>query len=77
VGDILGVNEIYREILRYDLILRYKKRIIFWSTPSFFFLNYKFMIGVFWIDPKLKDLEFISDKLDIFLGSEYYYPTPR
>jgi hypothetical protein len=29
VGDILGVNEIYREILRYDLILRYKKRIIF------------------------------------------------
>jgi ribosomal protein S4 len=29
IGDIVGVNDIYIEILRYDLILRYKKRIIF------------------------------------------------
>jgi hypothetical protein len=29
VGDILGVNDVYREVLRYDLILRYKKNIIF------------------------------------------------
>jgi len=77
VGDIIGVNDIYREVVRYDLILRYKKKIIFWSTPSYFFLNYKFMIAIFWKDPELNDLDFITDKLDVFLGSEYYYPTPR
>jgi len=77
VGDIVGVNDVYREVLRYDLILRYKKGIIFWSTPSYFFLNYKFMIGILWKNPELNDLEFITDKLDVFLGSEYYYPTPR
>jgi hypothetical protein len=29
IGDIIGVNNIYCEVLRYDLILRYKKQIIF------------------------------------------------
>ena len=77
IGDIIGINDFYMELIRYDLILRYKKRIIFWSTPSYFFLNYKFMIGVFWKNPELKDLEFITDKIDVFLGSEFYFPTPR
>ena len=25
----------------------------------------------------LNDLEFVTDKIDVFLGSEFYYPTPR
>jgi hypothetical protein len=29
LGDIIGVNDVYRELLRYDLVLRYKKKIIF------------------------------------------------
>jgi hypothetical protein len=29
VGDILSVNELYRELIQYDLILRYKKDMIF------------------------------------------------
>jgi hypothetical protein len=35
------------------------------------------MICVFWKNPELNDLEFITDKIDVFLGSEFYYPTPR
>jgi hypothetical protein len=35
------------------------------------------MIGILLKNPELNDLEFITDKLDVFLGSEYYYPTPR
>jgi hypothetical protein len=65
------------ELVQYDLILRYKKKMIFWNTPRFFFLNYRFMIGVFWTNPEYNDLEFVTNKIDIFLGSEYYYPTPR
>ena len=77
IGDIIGVNDVYRELLIYDLILRYKKNIIFWNTPSYFFLNYKFMFGIFWKNPEKNDLEFVTDKIDVFLGSEFYFPTPR
>jgi hypothetical protein len=35
------------------------------------------MIGIFLKDPELNDLEFVTDKIDVFLGSEFYYPTPR
>ena len=77
VGDILCVNEFYRELIQYDLILRYKKEMIFWNIPKCFFVNYRFKMAVFWMNPEYDDLEFITDKIDIFLGSEYYYPTPR
>jgi hypothetical protein len=50
---------------------------IFWNIPKCFFVNYRFMMAVFWMNPEYDDLEFITDKIDIFLGSEYYYPTPR
>jgi hypothetical protein len=29
VGDIISVNEMYRDLIQYDLILRYKKKMIF------------------------------------------------
>jgi len=77
IGDILSIKDFYREHLRYDLVLRYKKNMVFWNTPKFLFLNYRFMMAIFWREPCYDDLEFMSDKVDIFLGSEYYYPTPR
>ena len=77
VGNIISISVHYRELLRYDLIIRYKRRIVFWNTPGFMFLNNKLMISVFWREPEYDDLEFSTDKLDIFLGSEYYFPTPR
>jgi hypothetical protein len=29
IGDILSVRDIYREHIRYDLVLRYKKNMVF------------------------------------------------
>lgn len=78
VGDIIGVSYKYIEYIRTDMILRFINKIIFWNIPSYFIMNYKFLIAVFWREPYYNDLNMFHIKwpkpLDIFIGSEYYYP---
>jgi hypothetical protein len=40
------------------------------------FLNYNLMISLFWREPMQEDLEFVTDEIDIYFGSEYYFPSP-
>jgi len=40
------------------------------------FINYNFMLGIFWREPMADDLEFIHEDIDIYFGSEYYFPSP-
>jgi ribosomal protein S4 len=76
VGDIIGVHQSFIDLVRYDVLLRYINNIIFWNTPDFMFLNYSFMISIFWREPMDEDLEFFTDEIDIYFGSEYYFPSP-
>lgn len=77
VGDIISVYIYYNLLLQEDLVMRYKRRIVFCNTPDHMFINHKLMLSVFLRDPMYEDFVFYTDKLDIFLGSEYYFPTPR
>jgi hypothetical protein len=62
--------------MQHDLFLRYINNVIFWNVPDFMFLNYTFMISIFWREPMANDLEFVTDDIDIYFGSEYYFPSP-
>lgn len=75
-GDFVGVNDKYRKLVYYDVYLRYINNIIFWKTPEFMYVINAFMISIIWRPPILKDLEFFTDEIDIFFGSEYYFPSP-
>ena len=77
VGDFISVDSKYVDLIRDDIIIKYRKDIIFWNTPEFMFINHQLMIAIFWREMMHADLEFFSKKIDVYLGSEHYYPTPE
>lgn len=72
-GDFVGVNDKFRKLVYYDVLLRYINNIIFWKMLGFMYVNYIFMISIFWCFLMLDDLEFFIDEIDIFFGFEYYF----
>lgn len=81
VGDVVGLANKYRELIRKDMIIRFRKKIIFWNIPAYYHMNYKFLMAIFWADPLYEDIDMFylakykrPRPLDIFIGSEYYSP---
>jgi len=72
-GDLFQVSFDYRKLIRKDLLLRLERNNILYKVPGYLFPNFNFLFVFFWRYPKKRDLAF-SIKIDIQLGSEYYYP---
>ena len=76
VGDLISVKKEYIDILRNDLILRMQNNVIFWIVPRFLMVSFKLMFAILVYKPRKKDLYFPIDVMDVFIGTEYYYPRP-
>lgn len=72
-GDIFQVSFNYKKLFCEDLLMRLKKKNIFYRAPNYLFTNFNFMFVFFWRFPKLKDLVYPIN-LDLLIGAEYFYP---
>jgi len=72
-GDLFQVSFDYRKLIRKDLLLRLERNNILYKVPGYLFPNFNFLFVFFFRFPRKRDLAF-SIKIDIQLGSEYYYP---
>ena len=72
-GDLFQVSFDYKDLFCDDLLLRLENNNILYKVPEYLFPNFNFMFVFFWRYPKKTDIVF-PIRLDIQLGSEYYYP---
>lgn len=77
VGDFITINEPYQKAIEQDMLLRFEQDIPFWEIPIFFIFNYKLMLVIFWSSPRYKNYQLRMGPVDMFIGSEYYFPSPR
>jgi hypothetical protein len=77
VGDFITINEPYKEAIEQDMLLRFEQDVPFWEIPIFFIFNYKLMLVIFWSSPRYKNYQARMGPVDMFMGSEYYFPSPR
>jgi ribosomal protein S4 len=76
IGDVISIVPNYKELIRMDMILRFQYDIVFFRIPIYLITNYKFLFSIFWSQPRLKNVYFPVDQIDVFIGSEYYQPQP-
>jgi len=76
VGDFISIENTYFNLIWYDMFLRFKKRVVFLHVPSYMIINYNLLTAIIWRAPRKEDIYFFLNVIDIFLGAEYYYPSP-
>lgn len=47
LGDVISIVDDCKELIRHDMILRFQYDIIFFRTPIYLMLNYKFLFSIF------------------------------
>ena len=74
-GDLIGIIPKYTSLIRKDLSLRYKlKMVTYFRPPEYLFVNYKLMFILFLTKPRLKFIDFPVRNIDVFIGIDYYMP---
>lgn len=72
-GDFIKLrSKEIRTLIRSDIIRRLSKGIILFNSPRFLYINYKFMFGFIWKEPRKIDLAYTVKLIDIFRGADVY-----
>jgi len=58
--------------IRFDIIRRFSRGMLFFNVPRFLFVSFKFMFGLLIGEPKRKDLAFPQKTMDIYRGADVY-----
>lgn len=72
-GDIVQLSQPeVRSRIRFDIIRRFSRKMLFFNVPRFLFVSYKFMFGSLIDEPKRKDLAYPQKSMDIYRGADIY-----
>lgn len=72
-GDIVCLKESFVESrVRFDIIRRFSRHMLFFNVPRFLYVNYKFMFGTLIKEPKKEDLAYPQKVMDIYRGADVY-----
>lgn len=70
--DIMRFSVRTAELLRAQIIERFKMNATFFSIPRYMCVSYKYMLGFVYREPKRVDLVFPIKAIDVYRSADYY-----
>jgi len=70
--EILRLKPALVDSIRADILERVKADSMYFSTPRYMFVSYKYMFAFVFEEPKRKDLAFPNKAVDVYRSADYY-----
>lgn len=73
IGDYVKLSDIYFTLFKNDLKLRLINRNVLWPIPRYLIVNHSFMFVLFFSYPRLKNIVYPINNLEILLTHHYHH----
>lgn len=70
--DIVRFSVRIADLLRSQIIERFKANSTFFGIPRYMYVSYKYMLGFVYKEPKRVDLVFPIKAIDVYRSADYY-----